>query len=210
MQLQLGRVSEDTGRRNKGLNVRVMPRKENFNPLLNKRKLSDALNPTWCEQTEQKQKRGNKTLRSFLDLNLPVEDEEQDYENNSISDMSEAWLEDFHNHVDERVVFKPFDFDSLADDLVRRINIRFQRIFGSEALLDIDYDVILQILAASWLSDREKVEEWVDDVLTRMLRDAQQKYDLNAHSVVKLQVCNSTFVEDEAANVRLPAKINLN
>ncbi|KAM7260421.1 hypothetical protein ACFE04_016162 [Oxalis oulophora] len=194
MQLQVGRVYEDSGR-NKVINVRIIPRKEISNPLSacsNKRKLSN-----------------------FLDLNLPVEDMEQDIdddydENNPISGISEAWLQDFLNHVDESVVFKPFDFDSLADDLVRRINLRFQRIFGSEALLDIEYDVILQILAAAWLSDREKVEGWVDDVLTRMLHDAQQQYNLNAQSVVKLQACDGTFLENEADSVRLPTKIILN
>ncbi|KAF2319116.1 hypothetical protein GH714_013419 [Hevea brasiliensis] len=61
-----------------------------------------------------------------LDLSLPAkENDEQGTDdgnsnNDSMSDNSKAWLQDFFDQVDRIVVFKPFDFDAFAERLFDR------------------------------------------------------------------------------------------
>ncbi|PQM34567.1 protein SMAX1-LIKE 6 [Prunus yedoensis var. nudiflora] len=126
----------------KGMNVRIAPREGTSNPCsVNKRKLIDT--NVSIEQSFELQKRSNKALRSFLDLNLPVEEtdeciDSEGFDSDSTSENSEAWLEDFLDRVDVKVVLKPFDFDALAEKIVKEISQQFKKIFGSEVQLEID------------------------------------------------------------------------
>ncbi|KAJ6424822.1 hypothetical protein OIU84_025566 [Salix udensis] len=136
---------------------------------VNKRKLDATSDSMEQESSCESSKRAHKALRSNLDLNLPVEDTGEcanygDNDSDSISESSQAWLEDYSNQVDENVVFKSFDFDSLAEKIVKEISKQFQMAFGNEILLEIDDEVMVQILAASWLSEKKRaMEDWIEE-----------------------------------------------
>lgn len=214
IQLSLGHASEDA-RRSGSKNVKVAQRKGSFKAtFLNKRKRSEG-NDSKCKT----QKQVREASRSYLDLNMPLEEVDEDNndsdcENQSMVENSEAWLSDFCDQIDGEVVFKPFNFDSLAEQVIECVETRFQRTFGSEFLLEIDYEVMAQILAAAWLSDKKKsVEDWIEHVVGRSFAEARQKYHHHhpaAEYVMKLVNCESIFVEEQALGVCLPARINLN
>ncbi|XP_059429802.1 protein SMAX1-LIKE 6 [Corylus avellana] len=217
MQILIERVTGD-GSRSNGMNVRVTIKNGTPNAgSVNKRKLIETCDSEGDMETFWAQKRAQKVSRSYLDLNLPVEEEEVeeninygDCDSDSISENSEAWLEELFDQVDEKVVFKPFDFDAHAGKIMKDISLQFQRTFGSEVMLEIDYKVMVQILAAAWLSEKNRtVEEWVEQVLCRSFAEAQQKYHPSAQSVVKLVTCEGSFLEDHSSGVCLPARINL-
>nr|XP_048324167.1 protein SMAX1-LIKE 6 [Ziziphus jujuba var. spinosa] len=214
MQILIGCVAADYHSHDR--NVRVTAREGTSNlSSVNKRKLNDTNGST--DQTFEIQKRVQKASRSFLDLNLPVEEIEEnidceDSESDSISDSSEAWLEEFLSEVDEKVVFKPFDFDELAEKLVEKINLRFQEILRSEVILEIEYQVMVQILAAAWLSGgKQVVENWVEQVLCRGFAETKQKYHLTAAScVIRLVASGALAAEEQIDGVCLPSRIKLN
>ncbi|KAL2956007.1 hypothetical protein AAZX31_18G061400 [Glycine max] len=208
MQLSLGHASEDA-KRSGCTNVKVAQRKgTSKTTFLNKRKL--------IESGDSKEKASCKTLkqvgeasRSYLDLNMPLEEVE---EGNNYNDYeSDAWLNDLCDQVDEKVVFKPFNFDSIAEKVIKSIDTQFQKMLGSEFILEIEYEVMTQILAAAWLSDKKKaVEDWVEHVLGRSLAEAHQKYRFVPEFVMKLVNCERIFLEEQSPGVCLPARINLN
>ncbi|KAA8549416.1 hypothetical protein F0562_001111 [Nyssa sinensis] len=199
-------------------NVVIMQRKGTSNPVsANKRKLIDTSNSMEQDKTLDIPRWAHKaSKKSCLDLNLPVEqmEEESDCGNcdsDSTSENSEAWLEDFFEHVDEKVILKPFDFDALAEELLKEISLSFQKTVGSDARLEIDPEVMVQILAAAWLSDRRRaVEDWVEQVLRVSFAEARQRYCLTGHSVVRLVACEGHIMEEQAPEVCLPARIILN
>ncbi|RDX57900.1 Protein SMAX1-LIKE 7, partial [Mucuna pruriens] len=214
MQLSLGHASEDA-KRIGSTNVKVVSRKGfSRTSFLNKRKQVET-SESKEGATSKMQKQDSEASRSYLDLNMPVEEGEEgvndtDHESESITENTDAWLSDFFDQIDEKVVFKPFNFDGLAEQVLKSINMLFQRTFGSELLLEIDYEVIAHILAAAWLSDKKNaVEDWVEHVLGTGLIEARQKYHPATQYVVKLVNCESIFVEEQALGVCLPARINL-
>ncbi|CAL5424593.1 unnamed protein product [Camellia sinensis] len=217
MQVSVVCVAGDTTRTNGMMNVSVIPRKGNSMPMSgNKRKLIDMNESMDQDKTLEIPKQAYKpSSASCLDLNLPAEEaENNDFgncESDSNSENSEVWLEDFLDQVDEKVVFKPFDFDLLAAEVVKEMDKTFQRTVGSEVLLEIDEEVVVQILAAAWLSDKKReVEDWIEQVLSRTFAEAQQRYKLTAKSIVKLVACEGLFAEEKAPGVCLPARILLN
>ncbi|KAJ7964196.1 protein SMAX1-LIKE 6-like [Quillaja saponaria] len=218
MQILLGHVAEDA-KRSSSMNVKVTSRKETKKPSSrDKRKLDECNDSNEHEAIPKIQKQDLKAPRSFLDLNLPLEDIEEDinynddYESESITENSEAWLDDFFDQVNEKVVFKHFNFDELAKKVLNSISLELQRTFGPETLLEIDNEVMVHILAAAWLSsDRKRaVEDWVDVVLGRSFYETLQKYNPAAQSVLKLVACEGLSQKEQAPGICLPAKINLN
>ncbi|KAK7387235.1 hypothetical protein VNO78_27867 [Psophocarpus tetragonolobus] len=215
MQLSLGHASEDA-KRSGCTNVKVAQRKGiSKTAFLNKRKLidsGDSKEKASCKTLKQVKE----TSRSYLDLNMPLEEVEEgsdwnDYESESIVEKYGAWLNDLCDQVDEKVVFKPFNFDSLAEQVIKNISIQFQKMFGAEFMLEIEYEVMAQILAAAWQSDKKKVvEDWVEHVLGRSFAEAQQKYHFAPEYVMKLVNCERIFVEEQSPGLCLPARINLN
>jgi len=208
MQLSLGHASHDA-KRSGCTNVKVAQRKgTSKTTILNKRKL--------LESGDSDEKASCKTLkqvmeasRSYLDLNMPLEEVEED--NNYNDYQSGSWFNDLCDQVDEKVVFKAFNFDSLAEQIIKSIDIQFQKRFGSEFMLEIEYEVMTQIVAAAWLCEKKKaLEDWVEHVLGRSFAEAQQKYHFAAEYVMKLVNCERIFLEDESPGVCLPARINLN
>ncbi|XP_062085519.1 protein SMAX1-LIKE 6-like [Humulus lupulus] len=211
MQILIGGSVASTASQREGMNVRVALKEDTSNPSsVNKRKLIKS-----SDSTEQHQ-RALKAPRSFLDLNVPVEEIEEssdceEYDSDSISESSEAWLDDFLDQVDEKVVLKPFDFDALAGKIVEDINKNIKRVLGPEIMLEIDYKVMIQILAAAWLSEEKRaVEKWVEQVLCRGFAEAEQKYVLTGHRFIKLVASGPHIPKEQASCVCLPTKISLN
>jgi len=226
MQLLLGHASEDA-KTIGTTNVKVVPRKGfSKSSSLNKRKQTDTSDSN-KGTTRKMQKQDSESSRSYLDLNMPVEendegvnDNDNDQESESITENTnnwcqhpishDTWLSDLFDQIDEKVVFKPFNFEELAEQVLKSIGILFQRTFGSELDLEIDYEVMTHILAAAWLSDKKNaVENWVEHVLGRCFVEAQKKYHPVSQYVVRLVNCESIFVEEQAPGLCLPARINL-
>ncbi|WP_411026243.1 hypothetical protein, partial [Salmonella sp. s58078] len=93
-------------------------------------------------------------------------------ESDSESESSRAWLAEFFDQVDENVVFQPFDFDALSDKILREIDRRFKMTVGSDVVLEIEDEVLVQLIAAAWLLEKKEVENWVEDVLGRSFAEA--------------------------------------
>ncbi|KDP34836.1 hypothetical protein JCGZ_11198 [Jatropha curcas] len=214
MQILIEHVTEGASKRNE-MSVKVSRKATTIASLVNKRKLDRITSSTEQEFNYEARKRASKVWGSSLDLNLPVEGMEENTDSgicdsDSISENSEAWLEDFFDQIDEKVLFKPFDFDALAEKIVSEINIQFQKVFGLEMLLEIDDEAMLQMLAASWSSDVNRaMEDWVERVLGRGFVEARQKYHVTVPYVVKLVTCKGVSVEERAPGICLPARINL-
>ncbi|KAG4975244.1 hypothetical protein JHK87_032065 [Glycine soja] len=156
-------------------------------------------------------KRAHTTSNWLLDLNLPAEENEQKQTNDGNSDHvvstenQKLWLQDLCDLVDETVVFKPYDFDALADRVLKVIRSNFNKILGSKCALQIQTEVMDQFLAAQYVSDRDtEVENWVEEVLCEGFTEIQRRYNLTASSIVKLATC-----PEQAAGVHLPSRIIL-
>lgn len=151
--------------------------------------------------------------KSIIDLNLPVEDTEEDSdvdESDNSSENSEAWLHELLEHVDENVVFKPFDFDSLAREILKKINVQLKKLVGATILLEIDRAVMVQILAAAWLTDcKNALGDWIDQVLCSSIEETRQRCNVTSVVVMKLVPCDGLAVEVQASGVCLPARINM-
>ncbi|MCL7034837.1 hypothetical protein MKW94_022008 [Papaver nudicaule] len=170
-------------------------------------------------------KKACKTLSSnYLDLNLPAEEETEESDakclnpeqSNSASENSETWLGDFFEQVDKNVVFKPFDFDTLADKVVKEMDKTLHDTFdeSTRISLEIDLKVMEQILAAAWLcDDKAAIEAWVRQVLGRSIIESRQQYFNDRPTsgcVLKLVACEGVHMKEEANTIRLPAAIILN
>ncbi|XP_061376577.1 protein SMAX1-LIKE 8-like [Gastrolobium bilobum] len=155
-------------------------------------------------------KRAHTTSSWLLDLNLPAEENEpkQTDDGNSehvSTENQNLWLQDLYNLVDETVVFKPYDFDALADRVLKVIRSNFKQILGSECSLQIQSEVMDQLLAAAYVSDRDMVvENWVEQVLCGGFTEVRRRYNLTASSIVKLETC-----PQQASYVHLPPRIIL-
>ncbi|XP_042499919.1 protein SMAX1-LIKE 6-like isoform X2 [Macadamia integrifolia] len=216
MQIFIGGAHNVSVRSNNS-NVLFTPRKGNSGLLVNKRKLVDPGDLAEQHETFEVAKRAHRSLNISLDLNLPVEEleandtENRNYDSDTVSENSEAWLEEFFNQMDETVNFKPFDFDALADKILKEINKSFCKTIGCDGLLEIDAEVMEQILEAAWSSDRyEALEDWVNNVLGRCFAEARQRYSFLVRSVLKLVPGEELSMEEQAPGIRLPAQIILN
>lgn len=152
---------------------------------------------------------GIKKLKSGFDLNLPV-DEAEDSEDDSESGTQKVWLDEFSEQIDEKVALKPFDFDSVSETILKEISVCFQKSIGSNMLLEIENEVIVQILASCWLSDRKDgVKNWIDTALYRGFIEAKQKQKqgVNGESMVKLMVEGVMIEEDDVTCLCLPSRV---
>lgn len=160
-------------------------------------------------------KRACQLSRSVIDLNMPIdgsvgEDSDIDKSDDDYSDNSDAaWLEELLEHVDENVVSKPFDFDSLSQKILRDIDVCLRKRVGATVLLEIDRQVMVQILAAACLAEGEDaLENWIEQVLCSGLEEACKRCNGTSGYVFKLVPCDG-LVNAQASRVCLPAKINI-
>lgn len=179
-----------------------------------KRKQTDN-NDSNHDELLQMPKRVCTVPKSSLDLNLPVEEMEEENEcdecdSDSASEVSKAWLEEILEQMDDNVVFKPFDFGALAEKILKEIDMNLKKIVGADIELEIDSEVMIQILAAAWLSDRkEAIVDWVEKVLCRSFMDVQSRFQHIADSVIRLVHCQGIAVEDQARGIYFPAIITI-
>ncbi|XP_031263096.1 protein SMAX1-LIKE 8-like [Pistacia vera] len=185
---------------------------------VNKRKLKGRNEYSQQDDISEMVKRAHRSSAKNLDLNLPAEENElqeikDGNSDNDSSGNSKPWLQDIFDQT-ETVVFKPFDFDALAEKVLNDINKSFHMIVGSECSLEIDTKVMEQLLAAAYLSDTDSlVTDWLEKVLCRGFLEVPIRYNLTAHSIVKLVTCEEHSMEEptpEAAEIRLPSTIILN
>ncbi|XP_076954688.1 protein SMAX1-LIKE 6-like [Bidens hawaiensis] len=144
--------------------------------------------------------RNQNKRKDYLDLNLPAEEREADF--GFTPENSNAWLEEVLQHVDEKVIFKPFDFDSLAEKILKRIGDCFENNIGLDCSLEIDYKVMEQILKVSWFLEPMKTDDWIEQVLGEAFTEARNKYGLGCHSVLKLVTAEEQFL-----GIQLPDRI---
>jgi ATP-dependent Clp protease ATP-binding subunit ClpA len=143
-------------------------------------------------------------------LNLPAEENEQKQTDEGnvehvSTESQNLWLQDLYNQVDETVIFKPYDFDVLADRVLKLVRSKFNKILGSECALQIQTEVTDQLLAAAYLSDRDmEVENWIEQVLCGGFTEVQKRFNLTASSIVKLTTC-----PEQEPGVHLPPRIVL-
>ncbi|KAJ0987672.1 hypothetical protein J5N97_006028 [Dioscorea zingiberensis] len=166
-----------------------------------------------------KDRRANKSFKTFLDLNLPVEElvETDSHcsssdEDISLSDNSDSWVEDLFESMDERVNFKPFDFDTLADTILKEISDFFLRTIGPGYILEIDIKAMEQILAATWLlEDRTALSNWIERSLCRSCNEGlRRRRNVSCPAVLRLVACEDELMDQQAPGILLPQKISLN
>ncbi|KAL7113875.1 hypothetical protein ACP275_04G086200 [Erythranthe tilingii] len=203
MQIVLASVGDGIHHTNKNMaNVSVS----------NKRKSIDE--ESGKAEEVSKRARNKKSRSTVIDLNLPVEEDTDD--DDVIDDDDDdviddgAWFEELHEHVDENVTFKAFEFDSLAWKILKEIDVRLKKLAGVRVWLEIDREVMLQIVAAGFLVECEKaMGDWIEQVLCLSIDKAIQRCSVASDVVVKLVHCDGLAVETQATGVCLPARINV-
>ncbi|KAI9102183.1 hypothetical protein K1719_023693 [Acacia pycnantha] len=153
-------------------------------------------------------KRAHTASNWVLDLNLPAEQNEvqrmdgENYEHDTTANQS-LWIQNLYDQVNETIVFKPYNFDALADRLLKVIRRNFNRILGSECALQIEAEAMEQLLAAAYVSDKDtEVEDWVEQVLSGGFAELRKSYNLGARFAVKLGTC-----QDQASGAYLPQRV---
>ncbi|KAL0382131.1 UNVERIFIED_CONTAM: protein DWARF 53-LIKE [Sesamum calycinum] len=205
-----------------GFDLNDNPRNENLlqsdptkkgcsNPnLMNKRKLIGRSRNTDQGGNLEVTKRAHKASNFHLDLNLPVQaNETWESHSDSNSETASSWLEDFDRQIDRVIVFKPFDFDKLAEKLSADMSECLHGIVGTKCLLEIERTVMLQLIAAAYLLGNKTVEGWIQHVLKHGFAEAMGKFSLNACSIVKV-VAFGGDLGDEHTEGLLPASIIVN
>ncbi|XP_031485153.1 protein SMAX1-LIKE 7-like [Nymphaea colorata] len=131
--------------------------------------------------------------------------------NETISENEEEWMDEFVASVHKSVAFKPFNFDNLADDILKQMTKRFESVLGTTARLEIDPRAMDQILAVVWLAEKRcAFDDWVECVLGNGFLEVKKKHAISSAMVVKLVVCPNQFLVEQAPGVCLPAKVLLN
>lgn len=186
--------------------------------LLNKRKLNGSDEKTKQLMSLDQVKRLHRRSCMSLDLNLPAETSEDDDANfgetsgGCLSKRHDAWLEDFSGQLSKfvvKLVFEPFDYDALATKILKLIHESFNEVIESKCLLEIEPRVVDQIIVAACLSDGNKVEDWIDQVLSRGFAEAKERYQLTAHSTLMISTCEALYVEKQVQEAFLPSNIIL-
>ncbi|KAH0462867.1 hypothetical protein IEQ34_010442 [Dendrobium chrysotoxum] len=183
---------------------------------ISKRKLDFSGEHKCQDEYSTSIKRPHRSSGIDLDLNLSAEELDQNgdcnssSENTSISDNSHGWLEEFFNLMDKTVCFKPFDFDSLVDYVLKEISRGFCSNFGSNYMLEIDEKVMEQILAATlFMRNKSDLGVWIEEVLCKSLSELRQRHKLPDCSVVRLVANQDLLIEESELGMFLPSKIIL-
>ncbi|WOL19706.1 protein SMAX1-like [Canna indica] len=162
--------------------------------------------PDWLLKEEQpmKQRKQSSSHGLSLDLNLAVslDDDAEEGSWNS----SDLTVENEHKYgqlamdcptssnaselidmVEEAVVFKPVDFDTLRKRVSDSISSKFARITGIRQSIQIDEEALDRIVGGVWQSGSDNVfDEWTDRVLVPSMNQLRNNLDFNDGSVVRL------------------------
>ncbi|KAJ4772153.1 Double Clp-N motif-containing P-loop nucleoside triphosphate hydrolases superfamily protein [Rhynchospora pubera] len=145
-----------------------------------------------------------------LDLNLPIEESQGEPENNSSSeDDTDTWVEGLFEKLDRRVEFSAFNYNALAEDVLRNVNKVFCENFGSMSCqLEIEMDAMEQILA---VEERRIICEWVETVLGASFGEMKQRCSQVSGTVIfRLVACERDLLregENLPGSSLLPSKI---
>ncbi|KAJ3684058.1 hypothetical protein LUZ61_013222 [Rhynchospora tenuis] len=145
-----------------------------------------------------------------LDLNLPIEESQAEPENNYTSeDDTDIWVEGLFEKLEQRVEFSAFNYNALAEDVLRNVNRIFSEKFGSMSCqLEIEMDAMVQILAAE---ERRTICEWVETVLGASFGELKQRFSPVLGSVLfRLVACEGDLLregENLPGSALLPSKI---
>ncbi|KAJ9539831.1 LOW QUALITY PROTEIN: hypothetical protein OSB04_026337 [Centaurea solstitialis] len=148
--------------------VRITRNQQTGSPICkNKRKLDGGSEAT---------KRGPRTTTSnsnnlYLDLNLPAEEGDTIYD--PALENSHSWMEDLLRHVDEKVVFEPFDFDEVAEKILEQIGDCFRKTVGLDCSVEIDSKLMERILKTSCIAETMNTEDWIERVLGEAFGEAR-------------------------------------
>lgn len=218
-----GRFSEERVLQAKGWPMKILVNHANdvlsaSSPThLNKRKLTGSgEDKTSCENLEVHSKRLYRISSRLLDLNLPAENaESEDYDEGTIecdvvSDNSKAWLLDFMDRTDATVIFKPYDFDSLAEKISKEIRETFHQTVGLKCVIEIESQVMEQLLSAIYRSDGDEkaLNDWMAQFLSREFARVQRQHKLTERSTVRLLACEDVPVEDQVPGNCLPCRVH--
>ncbi|KAK8671930.1 hypothetical protein V6N13_038511 [Hibiscus sabdariffa] len=179
---------------------------------LNKRKLIGSNETTELHEITEMVKRANRTSCLNLDLNIPAEEtNDGTVEIDSVAENTKPWLQHFFEQPVENVVFKPFDFDALAQKVSDKMDESFRESIGSKCSLEIDPKVMEQLVAAAYVSDNNMVvTDWIAKVLTKGFAEVEKKYNLNTHCIVKLVPDHNALPSEKPVGISLPSKITVN
>ncbi|KAG8089319.1 hypothetical protein GUJ93_ZPchr0011g27756 [Zizania palustris] len=105
----------------------------------------------------------------------------------------------------------PFDFDKLADDMLREFSNLIGENLGPECRLEIDGGAMEQILAAAWDSEEKRpVQTWLEQVFARSLDELKLKCKHASSSTLRLVACEDTVpVKGDGSGALLPPRIIL-
>ncbi|GMI80877.1 SMAX1-like 6 [Hibiscus trionum] len=180
---------------------------------VNKRKLTGSNETTEQHEITEMVKRANRTSCLNLDLNIPAEEtNDGTIENDFVPENTTPWLQHFFEQPVENVVFKPFDFDALAQKVSDEMNQSFRASIGSDCSLEIDPKVMEQLLAAAYLSDNNNnmvVTDWIEKVVTKGFAEVEKKYNLDTHCIVKLVPDHNSLPSEKPVGISLPSKIRV-
>ncbi|MBA0571441.1 hypothetical protein Golob_005016 [Gossypium lobatum] len=197
--------SEENILRAKGWPLQILIKHDNNTIGISRKSFS---NKRKHEITEIVAKRTNPTPFRNLDLNIPAEETDDGAVENTT-----PWLQHFFNQPVRNVIFKPFDFDTLAQKVSDNINRSFhESINSAHCSLEIDPNVTEQLLAAAYLSDDNMivVTDWISKVLTKGFTEVEKKYNLDAHTIVKIIPDRTALLSENPIGVSLPPKITVN
>lgn len=197
--------SEENILRAKGWPLQILIKQDNNTIGISRKSFS---NKRKHEITEIAAKRTNPTQFRNLDLNIPAEET-----NDGTVENTAPWLQHFFNQPVENVIFKPFDFDTLAQKVSDDINWSFHESINSAyCSLEIDPNVTEQLLAAAYLSDDNMmvVTDWISKVLTKGFTEVEKKYNLDTHTIVKIISDRAALLSENPVGISLPPKITVN
>ncbi|TYH51922.1 hypothetical protein ES332_D10G315000v1 [Gossypium tomentosum] len=197
--------SEENILRAKGWPLQILIKHDNNTIGISRKSFS---NKRKHEITEIVAKRTNPTPFRNLDLNIPAEETDDGTVENTA-----PWLQHFFNQPVKNVIFKPFDFDTLAQKVSDNINRSFhESINSAHCSLEIDPNVTEQLLAAAYFSDDNMivVTDWISKVLTKGFTEVEKKYNLDAHTIVKIIPDRTALLSENPIGVSLPPKITVN
>ncbi|PPD76042.1 hypothetical protein GOBAR_DD27032 [Gossypium barbadense] len=197
--------SEENILRAKGWPLQILIKHDNNTIGISRKSFS---NKRKHEITEIVAKRTNPAPFRNLDLNIPAEETDDGTVENTA-----PWLQHFFNQPVKNVIFKPFDFDTLAQKVSDNINRSFhESIKSAHCSLEIDPNVTEQLLAAAYFSDDNMivVTDWISKVLTKGFTEVEKKYNLDAHTIVKIIPDRTALLSENPIGVSLPPKITVN
>ncbi|KAK4746929.1 hypothetical protein SAY87_025966 [Trapa incisa] len=217
-----GRFSEERVLRAKEWPMQIQVCQANDEPSgsssmnMNKRKLAGSdVHKASRENLEVHKKHLHRKSSRHLDLNLPAENAEpRDYDEcgmecDAIFDNSKAWLLDFMDRTDANVMFKPYDFDTLAQKISKDIRDAFHQTIGLKCTIEIEAKVMEQLLSTIYGSDgdEEELTKSTAQLLSRDFAQIRQQCQLTDSSTVRLLACEDVPVEDIVPGNCLPCRV---